>query len=125
MNHQATENTRKKQKQEIMEKTEELLELICNSEDYIRYQNNYQKLKASADLYERVNEFRRKNIILQLAPDGESYDKMQELYVEYKDILMDPLVTRFMMTEQSFCKLMRKVQDRITDGIDLDISYMN
>ena len=120
-----TKDNRGQQVQEIMDKTQELLNMIIHSDVYIRYQKELEELKASDDIYERMNEYRKKNLALQLWEGSEdSYEKMQELYAEYKDILSDPLVSRFMMTEQSICKIMRKVQNQVFDGLQLDISYM-
>lgn len=123
MNSQTTDH-QKQQKQQILDKTQELLDLIMNSDNYIRYQKELETLKKSDELYSRMNEFRRKNFELQMMEE-DSYEKMQNLFSEYKDTLMDPMVSRFMMTEQSICKLMRKVQERIINGVDLDISYMD
>ncbi len=127
MKQHKTEEHKKEQLQEIMDKTQELLDLIIGSEDYQRYQKGLQELKESGDIYKRVNEFRLKNLSYQLLGDIDSdtnYDNMQQLYTEYKDILMEPMVSQFMFAEQSICKIMRKVQNKIAEGVDIDISYM-
>ena len=120
------EEKRKQQIREILDKTMELRDLILNSEDYIRYRKELKTLKESEKTYLRLNEFRRKNIDIQLLEDESRRDELsRELYSEYADVLNLPLVERFMITEQTICKTMRKVQNQVFDGIDLDISYMD
>ncbi len=120
------EEKRKQQIREILDKTMELRDLILNSEDYIRYRKELETLKESEKTYRRLNEFRRKNIDIQLLEDESRSDELaRELYSEYSDVLNLPLVERFMITEQTICKTMRKVQNQVFDGIDLDISYMD
>lgn len=120
------EEKRKQQIREILDKTMELRDLILNSEDYIRYRKELETLKESEKTYRRLNEFRRKNIDIQLLEDESRSDELaRELYSEYADVLNLPLVERFMITEQTICKTMRRVQNQVFDGIDLDISYMD
>ncbi|MDO4976455.1 MAG: YlbF family regulator [Eubacteriales bacterium] len=125
MNHPASDEIRKEQKKQIMNKTQELLDLILNSEDYILYKKEREELKQSENLYAKMNEFRRKSLEMQLSgQEGVNFENLQELYNEYSETLMEPQVSKFMNKEQSICKLLRKVQDRISHGVDLDTSYM-
>lgn len=120
------EEKRKQQIKEIMEKTQELRDLILNSVDYVRYRRQLEELKQSEELFQKMNEYRLKALRIQLMEDSEkSYEKTRELYTEYSDILDEPLVSQFMITEQTICKTMRNVQNQVFEGIDLDISYMN
>ncbi|MBR5047277.1 MAG: YlbF family regulator [Eubacterium sp.] len=120
------EEQRKQQIKEIMEKTQELCDLILNSVDYVRYRRQLEELKKSGETYQKLNEYRLKALSVQLLEDPEQiYEKTQELYTEYSDLLNEPLVVRFMLTEQTICKTMRTVQNQVFEGIDLDISYMN
>ena len=120
------EEKRKQQIKEIMDKTLEVRDLILNSEDYIRYRKELETLRGSEEIYRRLNEFRRENIAIQLLEDeGKSDEMARKLYTRYADVLNHPLVERFMITEQTICKTMRKVQNQVFEGIDLDISYMD
>lgn len=124
MKHMAEEN-RKQQITEILDKTEELLQLIQNSDVYVRYQKELEELKADKETYDKMNEYRRKNLAMQIMEGSDiSYEKQEELYTEYKDFLRKPLVNRFMLSEQSICKIMRDVQNRMFEVINLDISYL-
>ncbi len=123
---QDKEEKRKEQIREILDKTLELRDLILNSDDYTRYQRELQELKGYEDTYRRVNEYRRKNLAVQLLEDADkANEEARKLYSEYADVLSEPLVARFMITEQTLCKTMRKVQNQVFENIDLDISYMD
>lgn len=125
MTNQETKDQREQQIKEILKKTDELLELIRSSEDYIRYQEKLKELKESKEMYQRVNDFRLRHMELEIEEtEDNSYSAMQNLHEQFRDVLMEPLVSRFMIREQSLCKLIRKVQNRIADGVDLDISYL-
>ncbi len=123
---QDKEEKRKEQIREILDKTLELRDLILNSDDYTRYQRELQELKGYEDTYRRVNEYRRKNLAVQLLEDADkANEEARKLYSEYADVLSEPLVARFMITEQTLCKTMRRVQNQVFENIDLDISYMD
>ena len=111
--------------EEIMKKTDELAELLCQTDGYRRYKKHLAALKEEPEVYQQLNEFRLKNMELQLDKDEHYYEKAEELYSQYKNILMESVVMDFLTSEQRICKLMRKVYDRIALTVDLDISYMD
>ena len=59
------------------------------------------------------------------AEDERYYERMEALYTEYKDILMESVVTKFLASEQSVCKMMRKIYDSIALKMNLDVTYMD
>ncbi len=123
---QDKEERRKEQIREILDKSLELRDLILNSDDYTRYQRELQELKGYEETYRRVNEYRRRNLGVQLLEDADkANEEARKLYTEYADVLSEPLVARFMIMEQTLCKTMRKVQNQVFENIDLDISYMD
>ena len=62
---------------------------------------------------------------LQLEKDEHYYEKSEELYSQYKNILMESAVMDFLTSEQRICKLIRKVFDRISLEVNLDVSYLD
>ena len=110
----------------IANKTAELTELLCTTQDYKRYEKHLKALKEQPEKYHKLNEFRRKHMELQLeAEDERYYERMEALYTEYKDILMESVVTKFLASEQSVCKMMRKIYDSIALKMNLDVTYMD
>ena len=111
--------------EEILNITDELAELLCNTDGYRRYKKHLAALKEQPEVYQQLNEFRLKNIELQLEKDEHYYEKAEELQLQYKNILMESVVMDFLTSEQRICKLMRKIYDRIALKVNLDVSYMD
>lgn len=111
--------------EEILNKTEELALLLRRTDGYRRYEKHLAALKEQPEVYQQLNEFRLKNMELQLEKDEHYYEKAEELHAQYKNILMESAVVDFLTSEQRICKLMRKVYDKIALEVNLDVSYMD
>ena len=111
--------------EEILNITDELAELLCKTDGYRRYKKHLAALKEQPEVYQQLNEFRLKNIELQLEKDEHYYEKAEELQLQYKNILMESVVMDFLTSEQRICKLMRKIYDRSALKVNLDVSYMD
>jgi len=109
---------------QILKKTKDLTDFLCQTEDYQRYQRSLTKLKKNNDTYKKLNEFRRKNLYLE-DKENDSYEAADSLYEEYKDILMEPSVMDFLTSEEHVNMMLRKVFDSIAEEIRIDISYMD
>ena len=66
--------------EEILKKTDELAELLCQTDGYRRYKKHLAALKEEPEVYQQLNEFRLKNMELQLDKDEHYYEKAEELY---------------------------------------------
>jgi len=110
---------------EIMEKAEALQNAIRESTEYTEYINMQGALQKEPDLYERLNEYRRRSFEIQLSDDVDAHTKLEKLHGEFSDFLADGKVSRFIRAEQAFCKLMRQVNEKILGGIqEMDISFL-
>lgn len=110
----------------ILIKTEEVADMIKDSEDYDCYQRRLKRIRNKPDLYEQFNEFRRKLMIRRLESiDEGAVLEVESLYREYSALLNDPLINSFLMAEQRLCGLMREVYDRLAARIPLDYTYMD
>lgn len=98
---------------------------IQNSEEYKRYQETSAKLKECPELYQRFNEFRRRNYELQFS-DGESnlYDEVFNLVKEYESILHESVVNDFRVAENRLNAMLREVYAAISDDLELDYEYL-
>lgn len=110
----------------ILDKTRELTALLKESKMYQDYYKKFMELKKFPDLYNQLNVFRRKNLELQMQNCTSDYeDKAEELQKQYTNILMEPVVTDFLLAEQALCQMLREMYDVLYQGIHLDISYMD
>lgn len=100
-------------------------QVIKNSEEYTRYQNARQNIVANQDLYNKMNEFRRRNYELQSYDDGVNrYQEIHNLGLEYETTLRNPLVNEFLVAEQILTRKLAMVYESIAEGLELDYNYM-
>jgi cell fate (sporulation/competence/biofilm development) regulator YlbF (YheA/YmcA/DUF963 family) len=111
--------------QQAIELAETLNSRIRNSEEYRTYQETLNRLKQQRELYERFNEFRRRNYELQSAEgDSNLYDEVFSLVKEYDAVLQESVVHDFRVAEHRLNALMREVCVALSDGLELDYSYL-
>lgn len=92
---------------------------IKGSEEFLEYKAGLAKIQADTDLYDKVNEFRKKNYMLQHAEDSEDYiERLEELEREFEDIRAVPMVDDFLAAELGFCKMMQEINQLVWDEID-------
>ncbi|MBR0411462.1 MAG: YlbF family regulator [Eubacterium sp.] len=108
----------------VLEKTKELTDMLCRTEDYRRYQKSLRVLKERQETYNKFNEFRRKNLSLD-EKDERYFEMADNLYDEYKDILMEPVVMDFLTSEEHVNMMLRRVFNCIAGDIQIDVSYMD
>lgn len=108
----------------VLEKTREMTALFRETEDYRYYQNYLAKLLENQNIWQRLNELRRKN--LNLSGQEENYTELsEELCREYDDILKEPFVMEFLTAEERINRMLRSIYDCIAQEIQIDISYMD
>jgi cell fate (sporulation/competence/biofilm development) regulator YlbF (YheA/YmcA/DUF963 family) len=108
----------------VLQMTKELNESICQTEDYLRYQDSLNRLRERREVYEKLNEYRRKNLKLNDLEEGYE-EAVDALYNEYIDILNIPEVMDFMSWETRVNRMLRRVFNCIAEGVYIDISYMD
>ena len=100
-------------------------QVIKNSEEYNRYQNARQKVMADQELYNKMNEFSRRNYELQSYDDGVNrYQEIHNLGLEYETTLRNSVVNEFLVAEQILTRKLATVYESIAEGLELDYSYM-
>ena len=93
----------------------EFVSAVKRSKEYLEYEMQLAKIKMHSELYEKVNEFRQKNFIIQNTEDSERLmDRMDELDREYEELRSIPLVEDFLEAETAFCRLMQEVNMFVT-----------
>lgn len=69
---------------------------IKGSEEFREYKAGLERIQEEPDLYDKVNEFRKKNYMLQNAEDSEDYiERLEELDREFEDVRAIPMVDDF------------------------------
>ena len=92
---------------------------IKECQEYRDYRVQLERLKNEPGLYDKVNEFRQKNYMIQNTEEGESFmERMEELEKEFEDVRAIPLVDDFLAAELCFCRMMQEIDEMIWDEID-------
>ncbi len=109
----------------ITYKTQSLIREIRRSKDYITYQRLQKKIEENTELFQRLNEYRRRSFLLHNSPDvGNVMQEVRALREEYKTELSLPEVTEYLIVEQKVCKMIRSVSEAIADGIKVDYRFL-
>ena len=97
----------------------EFVSAVKQSKEYMEYEMQLTKMKMQPELYEKVNEFRQKNFVIQNTEDSEKLmDRMEELDREYEELRSIPLVEDFLEAETAFCRLMQEVNMFVTKELN-------
>lgn len=93
---------------------------IKNSAEYTRYIETKETLYKYPDLCNQLKEFRRRNYGLQNQQGVNPYDEMVGLMKEYDELIHNSIVSDFLKAEQRICKMMQKVYNSISEGLEFD-----
>lgn len=109
----------------IVFQTKELAKAIKKSNEYNQYQRIRQNLKKDMELFDRVQELRKRNFELQSRSDiGNMFDEIERLNSEFSAIMKMPVVNEFLMAEQRLCKMMQEVYSSLSDGLDFELGFL-
>lgn len=109
----------------ITEEAYQLNQVIKNSEEYNHYLKAMKNVMDDEQLYQEMNAFRKRNYELQSYDDGVNrYQEIYDLGVEYEEILKNPIVNEFLVSEQILSRKLAEAYEIIADGLELDYTYM-
>lgn len=103
----------------VEEAATKFVKSIRESDIYKTYYFQLERLKRNPELFEKVNEFRRRNYEIQNTSQvNELFDKMDAFEKEYEKFRENPIVDDFLRAELAFCRLMQEVFTYITGELD-------
>ncbi len=103
---------------------EELVKSLKASQEYNQYQNLLEALKSKPEIYQRVAEFRRRSIALQMSDEGQSIEANNALQKEFADLQINGLANEFMAAEHQYCQMIRKLQNYFLEHLDLETDFL-
>lgn len=107
----------------VIEKTDELIDVIQQSEEYIVYNELKQLLTHESGIKNRVDSFRGQLFRLQNCT-GTGREDFEKLWQEYKDILENSQVAKYLSAEQALIEMIRDIYRRLGDAVTLDVSFL-
>lgn len=109
----------------VMEKAEALSAAIEESAEYREYIALLKKLQKEPELYSRLNEYRRRSFEIQMSSDVDAIQQLENLQMEFAELLTDGKISRLLSAEQVFCKMMRQINEKIMGSIEeMDVSFL-
>lgn len=100
----------------------EYIKAIKNTEIYKNYRIQLERIRKQPELYERVNEFRRRNFEIQNTGGVDDlFDKIDDFEREYEKFRENPIVDDFLRAELALCRMMQEIDIRITEELDFDM----
>ena len=94
---------------------------ILETDIYLKYSHEKDRIKKHPDLYRQVNEFRESSFELQNETDQDQlFDRMDAFEREYEKFRENPIVEGFLRAELNFCRMMQSLNELIMDHIDFE-----
>lgn len=109
----------------VMYQTKLLNKELKRSNEYNQYVRVLGNLKAHPDLYARTLEFQRRSMHLQSGADYNTLEEVGRLRKEFEDILNQPVVIDFLGAEQRVVNMLKRTQEGILEGIELETAAMD
>lgn len=92
---------------------------IKNTETYQNYAKERDKIKQYPELKAQIDDFRKLNYELQMAPDTD-FIKIDNFEREYSDFRENPLVDDFLAAELALCRMIQTANMQITEAIEFE-----
>lgn len=100
---------------------ENLIETIKRTEQYRAYVREKEKVNRFPELKEQIDSYRLRNFEIQnMSNDEELFFKMEEFEREYEKFRENPIVADFLAAELSLCRLIQRINTRITEALDFE-----
>lgn len=107
----------------IMQQTDALIEAIETSNEFAQY-HLLQNTIMKEDVYNRLNEFRRRSFEIQMNSQVDVMDSSANLYQEYADILNRTEVKEFLNAEQRFIRMLRRIHQEIDKHANVNVDFL-
>ena len=72
------------------------------------------------ELYRAVIEFKKRYADIERYTEGNPYDELYKLYVEYDELIHDSTVNEYLRAESAFSELIRMVTDEVFRGFSFE-----
>ena len=94
----------------VTESTKALMEAVISSKAYERYENVKKELAGQPELKKQIQDFRKRNYLLQNQPDSERLlQEMEALEREYEGFRKNPLVHEYLEAELRICRMIQRI----------------
>lgn len=108
----------------VIEKTDQLIDAIQSSNEYLQYQMLQKAISKDQDIYNRLNDYRRRNFEIQMNEQANAVDEQENLSREYADVLNRSEIKNFLVAEQRYIKMLRRVNKKLDSQFHVNIDFL-
>ena len=107
--------------EQIRECMDQLLKALQESDVYRKYEESRKELVKYPQYLQQMNEFRRKNYLVQDAPHILTMEEQDELFEERTRVRSNPMIARYLDAELDLCRTLQRMCLEIINLADLGI----
>ncbi len=108
----------------VMQQLDQLIDAIHVSNEYTQYQMLDRSIAKDEQVYNRLNEYRRRNFEIQMNQNIDIMEACVNLNKEYEDVLNRSEVKEYLSAERRYIKMIRKITQKIDNQIDINIDFL-
>lgn len=106
---------------QLQEGMEQFIQVIHNTEVYITFQREKERVAKHPMLKEQIDAYRRESFELQNRFEGEELlREMDQFEKRHEEVLANPLLFEYLEAEVALCRMFQDIMREITDGIEFD-----
>lgn len=112
----------------VKTQTKALISEITKTPEYTDFVSLREAIIQDKETYEKINGYRKRLFELQCyqaTSNGDQFDAITALNRENEQLFLKPVVGEFIKAELKLTKLISSVFDTITQGIDIDLSFLD
>lgn len=109
----------------VEECTRALLEAVRNSEEYKNYEKIKAEIEGKPEARKKVDDFRQKAYLLQSSNSSiDLLDEMNRLAFERQELRKDRLVTEYLSSELSLCRMLQRISMEVMNVTDFQLEAL-
>lgn len=99
--------------------TDDFIAAILATGVYAAYVQELAKVKQQPELKAQIDDFRKRNHEMQMSADLD-FNRLDQFEKEYEEFRANPLVADFLAAELDLCRMMQRINTRITAGLQFE-----
>ena len=109
------------QPEEIMDN---LINALKGTSEYNQYHNLLEHIKSQPELYNRISEYRRRSLAMQMSDSENFIHENNKLQKEYYDLQNNALSNEFLSAEHQYCVMVRNLQNKFLEGTGIETDFL-
>lgn len=108
----------------IDEQLETLIMALKNSAEYTQYKETLDEVKKEESLFSSMREYQKGRFKIHVNPQSSVGEEDRALRLSFSKTLEHPAVDAHLKAEKVYCKLIRQIEDRLSEAIGIDIGFL-